>query len=718
MKPYLSVSHTRRIPVTALAFLLIAAAGCQSVGTAGAMEEEDPVFAAGEASAAALTRMDELLKRSDEGDIFERGSGAAVSTIGIFKPESLYLDDSEQWIPEMIKSAMNSNFRKFAAGYITVMNIADEDALYAEVVRSLSGSDDELSLTARVAARSLLTGKIIKRQGTTRYILDFTVTNTETHEALATYTGDHSDIELTEGIAVNKAAESLLKDLGIRLNDAGLQALYGTSNEADTALAKGLDAAGSGRNLQAMNYLFNAASFNTTALEASAPLAAVQRRNQSEQTGAGAIVLDFFERQELWQNRLKEYNAFYKAHPPFELYYTPPVPANMRGSGENRFYDLDFNIGLRWNQNQIDVMEKVLNEYILDGLYQNPADDINRWELEGLPEDSPLFSGPDNFMFDLIVNVENENGAVIESGPVVLYGSLYRINGKVYAECTQRFNASFNAIKYERDIITPQLYIRIAAINGVNTANAGESGFMRVAQTQGSELPGIQPGALPREYVASIAKDLEKARDRERKAAEEAEKRRKTAEREAERERKRLEKENNPLRMARLGTAVHGGPVIGGNGGTVNLNLVLGIGIVDLDVGVMFYPGINLDSLPADTGYYGNEPSDFMALGITGGFGFSHIGRFSLLSFGGGVIYTQAVDKDSSSSDSRVLFLIPYAQVKLDWRLTGALYLRLGYRSDIYKKEDFLLYFEGDDDETILDRKFAHNVLFGLAVYL
>ncbi|MDR0719866.1 MAG: hypothetical protein LBF78_09540 [Treponema sp.] len=663
--------------------------------------EADPDKQAQAEAREAAARMDELLQEADAGNIFLTNSPAKTPTIGILKPSGSYLGPGEEWLLDMVKSAMTNNFRKFAAGRITVMNLSDEASLYAEVERSLSGPGDELSLTARLSARSIMTGSLIKDPLSNRYTCEFAVTDTETHAILASYSRLHSDIELTGGMAVNKATESLLKDLGVRLNDAGITALYVTSNEADTALAKGFAAALKGNSLQAMNYLFNAASFNSTASQAQGPLAEVQTRNRIEVQGAGAIVMDFFERQELWQNRLTEYHNFYTSHPPFEVYYTPPVPLNMRGSGDLRTYDLNFKIGLRWNQNQIDIMERILEEYILDGLYKNTADEIARWELRHLPEDSELFQGPENFNFNLTVNVENEWGDVLSSGPVKLSGSLYRYKGKIYADCTQEYDAFFNNIEYKRDTISPQLYVRIAEVNGMNIESAGENGFVRVSQIQG--MPPEQLTKLPGEFIAAREREMARLRKTQEKIAAKAERERaaaqRAAEREAEREQKRYERENNPLKNFRIGFGMEGGPIFRADSGTFGFGLDVGIKNFFMEIGLLHYFSINYDAAERDV---------FQAVNM--GLGATYIGRLFLFDVGGGITFFEEPMKE--------YVIYPYLKAKLDWHLGSVFYLRLGYRLDFYAEDDYYTFFGGEKKDAVIGRIPAHSAIFGLAIYL
>jgi hypothetical protein len=667
----------------------------------------------------ALTEMDEVGLRDqiDTGDIFEPNIQPLVPSIGILRPRDPALGSDEKYLAGMVRTTLNNNFRKFAEGYITVTNVdeADEAALQEEVQKSLSGSDDELSLTGRISAKALITGTITKA-GEKLFNLDFSVTDTEKHKLLASYNKNHSDIELTGGIAVNKMTEYFLKELGVRLNEAGKLALLGNSNEAETALAKGQAAKDAGKGLEAMNYLYNAESFDATKQEASGSLVAVQTQNK-EAMGAGDQVARYFEQQALWQDRLDEYNTFYRSHPPFELFYTPPEPLNMRGSGNSRAYDLSFRIGLRWSQNQIDVMEKVLAEYILDGLKQNPDDDIRRWELRGLPDESELFMGPGNFNFDIVINVENERGEVIVSGPLTLSGSLYRFKDHIYADCTQELNASFPGIPYLKEQITSQLYIRIASINGVDIKTVGENGFTRVVQVQG--LPPAQRSSLPREFLALKQKEIDEEARKEAKKQEEATKQERAAAKAAEKERKRRESQNNPLKKSRGGMALTGGFMLGAEGAVVNWDCYFGSDFWNFDFGLMFYPGSQTETLTMDykpSSHSSDDPS-VMFFGIDTGFDLALVGRRWIFNAGAGATFFLAGASAAGESISNDFFVVPYLKTTLDWRLVGILFLRAGYRMDIYPPEKFYTYFENTGEKKVVyDQKLVDNIFMGISL--
>ncbi|MDR2785026.1 MAG: hypothetical protein LBB83_03825 [Treponema sp.] len=688
---------------------------------------------AAKSAAEALNEMDEeLQKMADEGDIFEPGIQVKIPAIGIAVPMGANLTREEEYILGSVRTTLNKNFNRFARGYITVTNVnkAEQEELDAERQKSAVTSADDagLSMTSRIAAQALMTGKITKIADK-RFNLDFNISHTETEEILASYNENHSDIELFEGgIAVNKMTRSLLEGLGIRLNEAGKLALLGNSNEDATALAKGQAAAAAGRGLEAMNYLYNAENFDTTKQEAAGSLSAIQFQNR-EDLGAGAQITAYFEKQALWQGRLDEYNEFYQSHPPFELFYTPPTPVNMRGSGDSRAYDLSFKIGLRWSQNQIDVMERVLQEYILDGLNQNSPSDITGWELKGLPEDSELFKGPGNFNYNLVINVENERGEIIVSGPMVLSGSLYRYKDHIYADCTQEFAAAFSGIKFVQEQTTDQLYIRIANINGIDIKTVGENGFTRVVQTQGKELPSAQPNGLPREFMASKQKEIDNEARRERAELAAAAKQERENAIAAEKERKRQESLNNPLRKSRGGIFATGGLTLGAEEtGIIDLGFFFGSNFWNIDLGLKFYPGSQTGHLTADyesSSSSSNEPSVGL-LGIDAGFDFALVGRRWLLDAGGGATFFLAwasVEIDSASGgDSTTkdtgndFFVIPYLRLCFDWRLVGILFLRAGYRMDVYPAEKFYTYFKSETKKAVSDLKFADNIFLGISL--
>jgi len=672
-----------------------------------------------------------LRKQIESGDIFEsRNVLPKISTIGIIKPEvpaKNSLNANEMWMPDMIRSTMSSNFTQFAKGKIIVVNLSSDvdQNRNDEIKRSLSGSNDELSLVLRTAARAILTGEVIK-QSQTRFILSFTVIETETGIQLASYSKPHSDIEISSGRAINMATEELLKQLNVVLNEAGKLALYGASNEAETALAKGNEAAKSGQSLQAMNYLFNAASYDNTASQASARLSSIQNSNQKELQGEGGRVMDFFQRQTFWQDRINEYNSFYNAHPPFELYYTPPKISNERVDGNRKLYNLSFEIGLRWNKNQISVMEKVLHEYILDGLKKNNVNEISRWNLTGLPENSYLFTGPDNFVYDLVIQIENERGDVITSGGFQLYGSMFYHEGKVYALCTQRITRVFENIEYDEAKMTNHLYVRVISVNGISTQTAGESGFMRVVQTQSNNLPPIQRNNLPIKLSSKQKKEQEMREKKQREEQKAAEKRYKeeqiAEEKRQKEEQEKRARENNFLLFPHANIAAYGGSLYSFGVQTLNLDIGLSaIKYVDLNFGGLVFLGTNKNLV------HDEFAENLTPWGLKLGISFIIPGARTVLRFAPAYTFFYIERKEEKKyynskgeekTDKYYDYGIGSLGIYLDWkpfgqRYKGGVFFRFGYRLDVYPEDVSPVFGKPDNGSFV-----SHSFMTGLVLYV
>ena len=631
------------------------------------------------------------------GGNIETSSIPLTPTIAFERPRVTGLSAEEMWLPDTIRSSISRNFTNFARGYINVINIADDAARSAEIQRSLSGSNDELSLVARTAARSIMTGNISKRPGN-RFNLELIVTETETSTVLASHSNTYSDAEQ----AVRRATEDLLTQLGLRLSDAGRQKLYQTSSEADIALARGLNAERESQSLQAMNYLFNAQNFSTTASQAAASLAAVQTTQQS--AGAGTAVRDHFARQEFFQRRLNEYNSFYDSHVPFELFYTEPRAINMKGTktdtADTRQFDLSFKAGLRWNQDQINVMEKVLNDYILTHLNEVPAAQRINLELQGLPEDSKLFKGPDNFNYNLIISVENENGVLIASGSLELSASLFYHNGQIFARCVQEKDAILSNIKYIENQFR-ELYVVITSINGVNVRAVGESGFMRLVQVQGDDLPPPNRDNLPRQLTSKLSSDIE------RSAAEE---KRRSREQEVEgRKAARAQKlATHPMNNIFYGYGFKAGPILGTDAGILEICLLGGYKGLSGELGILFYPGILKEKTKA---YIGAVEDPITIAFDFGGF-YSFINPKWHLSLGGGAALVRTYESEFSAME-----VTPNFQARLNWQLMDSIFVSAGYRGDFYPEAYGGFFTESPPAAGPIEGIYwGHTVLFGVSL--
>jgi len=253
--------------------------------------------------------------------------------------------------------------------------------------------------------------------------------------------------------------------------------------------------------------------------------------------------------------------------------------------------------------------------------------------------------------------------------------------------------------------LTPTLTIEILSVNGVSTRQINETGFLRIDTDNLTQLHNLQ-----------IATENQ-TRTRELEAE-----RRKQAEKERERARARAEKErkikDHPLNVGYMGMFLQGGPMIGTDAGLVEFGISAGIKNISVEFGILGYPGISEDNI-----------KDFIGtseeLGLTGGFClsllYSVLTQKLHLSFGGGITFFSAGEKreetsssSSSSSDSRITTsaFIPNAQASLNFNIFDLVFLRAGYRCDIYP-ENYINFFSKSYNKP--NGSFlGHSLIFGI----
>ena len=142
--------------------------------------------------------------------------------------------------------------------------------------------------------------------------------------------------------------------------------------------------------------------------------------------------------------------------------------------------------------------------------------------------------------------------------------------------------------------------------------------------------------------------------------------------------------------------------------GTIDVTLELGIGAGELEVGVMFYPGLSKDSFVV------NPEDDIFLMGINIGLYYNFIGLRWFLGIGPGltVFYPYNSNQDTSSNNLKT-YLVPYLQARFDFRFLEVTYLRVGYRLDLYP-EDLAPVFGDHSFKNLGNFFYTHNILFGI----
>jgi len=494
-------------------------------------------------------------------------AGGKETLIAIKVPEGEGLSKDEEYLLTLVQGVLLEDFTRFSD-----MTVIDRRKLTQLLEETESGLYSENSGAARAGdlepPRYILSGTLTK---TSNYLLSLSITDTKKMSSKAKYTERASRDELDDFSAINKAAEKLLNQMGIKLTAAGQVQMYHVTDDdisAGLTLARGLSASGNGGviNVAEQNYLFKAQNYEQTAAEAKDLLNRLESRTTTGDVGA-KIMTDF-QLQEEWEKTLNSYSDFYSEHPPFDFYYS--VPDGEVINYREKKYKITFSAGLRWNQDSINVMEKVLNE-IDTKLKATKKKAV--WGFGGFPNNAKVFTN--EFTYKIQADVVNGKGDVITSVNFDLDGRLYLHSGKISATCDQVLGVDTGELIYKNNIDLTGLTIRITHINDMDAESAGRDGILKIVKVEKDKWPIEQ---IKSKWVVAE----EKKQDQEKQKTE------KEVENQYQKEQRKLSLEDSVFNRY-LGVFISGGPYLGPSAGSMNIGIEAGWGIIDIE-GSLFLP--------------------------------------------------------------------------------------------------------------------------------
>jgi tetratricopeptide (TPR) repeat protein len=154
------------------------------------------------------------------------GDGGRGIRIAVLLPAGQGLAPDEEWLLTLIQGSMAADFNKYSS--MTVVDRQNLETVLAEQNRSLSGSysdDDYIKIGNLTNTRYILAGSL-KKTGQGIFLLEMSITDTETGVRRASYAPKNCSLRDLQGLSVLKEAfEDLLSQMGVRLTEAGKQAL-------------------------------------------------------------------------------------------------------------------------------------------------------------------------------------------------------------------------------------------------------------------------------------------------------------------------------------------------------------------------------------------------------------------------------------------------------------------------------------------------------------
>jgi TolB-like protein len=422
------------------------------------------------------------------GQSYWTGNGGAGLSIAILVPESKGLGSDESYLPEVAQGVLVGDFTKFSA--IRVLDRLNLEKVIAEGESGYYANEKNFVQLGKAADVQYLLNGSLQKTGR-GFALQLKITDINSGESRAAYTGACSAEELENLTGVKKASVDLLSQLGVTLTDAGKTGLLAVDQskvQAETALAKGIAAQRSGAEVAALISYYQAAAFDPGLLEAA------NRANVlSANISSGNIGMDArndIQWRKDWIARLTEteqyFQNFYKtSSPPAAVYYSTGLEWG-KVNYQNETMPCSFNVNLRSYPNWFAAVEQALQAVYsgLDSTARKREWGLSNWPASAVTGYGVLNNGK---RFAVVFELVNDRGEVIGRQSVNLDVD-WRISVDKAVSVTYNKN-DFATLRYDVKAgdITDSTNIRIASVNGKSPESAAKDNSLSLIAISASE---------------------------------------------------------------------------------------------------------------------------------------------------------------------------------------------------------------------------------------
>ena len=381
------------------------------------------------------------------------GDGGSQINLIVVRPLGESLTADEEFVLEYIQSLLITNFNKYTA-IKTSGQLSNEDI-----------SKDETAF--------LLIGKL-SRSGNF-FILDLSATDPSTGLLKASHMNANvRAADIFNAQAIIDGFLDIAVKLGVDLTDAGIAAAKNPERyeiQAAINLARGNTAERNDNPIEMLTYLYNAAAYDPSLLEAASRFDVF-----TELLSAGDVGLSVksdLENRERWRKILDEFDSFYMEHPPFILTFNPHPYQRGNTDYDNRTAVLQFSASFQEDVS-FGAMQKVFAA-VASGLKKTGNQEL--WGFITRPYRSPLLRTYRTYWVNAeLVNNRDEVAAHITF--TVRSRIVHRRNA-LYADTSQRARHSFKPINVD-NLLTENMIVRIVSIDGIETEKAMEDGYVKI----------------------------------------------------------------------------------------------------------------------------------------------------------------------------------------------------------------------------------------------
>jgi hypothetical protein len=324
-----------------------------------------------------------------------------------------------------VQGVLVGDFAKFSA--MRVIDRQSLDKVIAEGESGVYADEGGFAQLGTVANAQYVMSGALQKTGS-GFSLQLKITDAESGESKAVYTGTCTAAELENSAGVKKASEYLLAEMGVSLTDAQKTSLLGTEAvnvQAEIALAKGIIAQQKGTVVEAMTYFYQAAAFDPSLLEAASRASVMSADVRSGNIGADSR--NDIQWRKDWIARLTEaeqyFDQFIKTSPPsFALYYSTDLERG-KIDYQNETIPLSFTAVLDPSGFWFTSVQKAL-QAVLDGL--NATGRKTDWGLQDWPQKRVTALNPfkeGRTVFTVAFELVNSRQEVIGRQTATLTGS-------------------------------------------------------------------------------------------------------------------------------------------------------------------------------------------------------------------------------------------------------------------------------------------------------
>jgi TolB-like protein len=350
------------------------------------------------------------------------GTGGSGQRIAILEFQSQGLTADQSYLPAEVQGVLINRFQRF-----TAMTVIDRQALeraLVEVNRPFYA--DNLNFGRLPDPPNLVLSGTIRRTAS-GITLDIRIVDAVNNNLRASYNRTHSQTELDDHTAIQRAARELMSGLSIELNQRGITAMNALETEnqraAQRRLAQGVMANRQGTEIAALTHYLAASAHDPTLFEA------VNRSTiLTASIRTGNIGVDFrndIANRSAWVARLTETEQFYHRLlsdmvPPFRMIYCSNV--KERESDRN-FRDntttLHFDFNVRANPEFFDITLQAIvqaTQIVYDGLVATgraSAWQLNNWPNTGVTQNTNPYNRNWSYNFNTVFEILNAQNRVI-----------------------------------------------------------------------------------------------------------------------------------------------------------------------------------------------------------------------------------------------------------------------------------------------------------------